>query len=368
MADSLLASLYGMLDPRNLGGIAGSLGASEQSVMQGLKSSMATVLGGMAAKSEDPGMLRSLLDLGPSAAADTTLTQAARAAADPNSPLISGGKRILSGLFGNSEGAVTDAIGAASGLRPGAASSILAMAAPMVISFLNRRVRADGMNMRGLGSLLQRESGTIRNALPAGLPDAFWPPTVESATPVVAQTVTKEETSSLRWLPLVVLACLIPGLIWLWNHTRKPTVTVITPAVTMPRPNPLGTANRVVPEVPVIPTPEWLKNVDLRFDTGSAKLRPESQVRLNRLAATLKKYPDAHITINGYTDNVGNSDNNLQLSQKRAESVMAQLVGKGISADRLTAEGHGDADPVADNSSAAGRATNRRCTVETLQH
>jgi len=184
MADSLLASLFGMLDSHSVGGIAGSLAASEQSVGQGLKSSIASVLGGMASKSNDPTALRSILDLAPSATGDTTVSQIARAASDPDSPLISGGRRLLSGLFRNAEPAVTDAVSAASGLRPGTTSTVLALAAPMVMSFLNKRVRAEGMNMGGLGSLLQRENGAIRSALPAGLADIFWPSTVRTAAPV----------------------------------------------------------------------------------------------------------------------------------------------------------------------------------------
>src|SRR5262249_20861413 len=96
MADSLLASLFGMLDSRSVDEIAGSLEAPQQSVLQGLKSSIASVLGGMASKSEDSDALRNALDLTPSSAEDTTLTQIARAASDPNSPLISGGRRLLS--------------------------------------------------------------------------------------------------------------------------------------------------------------------------------------------------------------------------------------------------------------------------------
>jgi len=95
MADSLSASLLGMLDMHSVGGIAGALGASEQAVLQGLKPSIASVLGGMAFKSEDPNALRNILDLASSSSGDATLTQMANAAADANSPLISGGRRLI---------------------------------------------------------------------------------------------------------------------------------------------------------------------------------------------------------------------------------------------------------------------------------
>jgi len=362
MAESLLTSLFGMLDPGSIGGIAGALGASEPSVLQGLKSSIAAVLGGLASKSEDPGVLRNLLDLTPSVGGDTTMTQMVRAASDPNSPLISGGRRLLSSLFGNAEAAVTDGISAASGLRTGTMSTILAMALPMVMSFLGRRVRTEGMSMRDLGSLLQRESGGIRSALPAGVANLFWPSTVRTAAPVVAQAVEREETH-FNWLPLLLIPLLIGGLYLLLHHPRRPIARVAPPVTTRP----LGTASRAVTDCDVVKR-ALANNADLKFDPGSTKLRPESETQLNTMADTLKKCPDIHMTISGYTDNVGNADRNLQLSQRRANAVMADLVGKGISADRLTAKGQGEENPIADNSTAAGRASNRRVSVDVLEH
>jgi len=144
MADSLSASLLGMLDMHSVGGIAGALEASERAVLQGLKSSIASVLGGMASKSEDPNALRNILDLASNSSGDATPTQMAHAAEDTNSPLISGGRRLLSGLFANTQPAVTDAVSSASGLRTNTASTILAMAAAMVMSFLNKKVRVKG--------------------------------------------------------------------------------------------------------------------------------------------------------------------------------------------------------------------------------
>jgi OmpA-OmpF porin, OOP family len=365
MGESLLTSLFGMLDSRSIGGIAAALGASEPSLTRGLKSSIAAVLGCMASKSEDPSALHSLMDLTPSVGGETTMTQMVRAASDPNSPLISGGKRIISSLFGNTEGAVTDGISAASGLRTGTMSTVLAMAAPMVMSFLSRRVHTEGMNMRGLGSLLQGESGEIRNALPAGVANLFWPSTVRTATPVVAQAVEREK-SSFNWLPLLLIPLLI-GLFFLLHHPRRPVARMAIPAPVIPATPPLGTASRAITDCDALRR-AVANNADLKFDTGSVQLRAESQAKLNTIADTLKGCPDIHLTISGYTDNVGRADQNLKLSQKRANMVMAQLVRKGVSADRLTAEGHGEESPIADNSTGAGRASNRRVSVDVLQH
>jgi len=139
-----------------------------------MHSSIATVLGGMASKCEDPVALRKTLDLVPDASRDVTWSQVASGFSEADSPLLSAGKRVLASLFGTSESAATSAISRDSNLRFSQTSTLLAMAAPMVMSFLGRRVRDEGMTMSGLGSLLQRETATIRSALPVGLSDLLW--------------------------------------------------------------------------------------------------------------------------------------------------------------------------------------------------
>jgi OOP family OmpA-OmpF porin len=312
------------------------------------------------------------LDLSSGSAGDTTMSQTVRAASDPNSPLISGGKRLLSGLFGRSEAAVTDAVSTASGLRAGTTSTLLALAAPLVMGFLSKRVRTEGMNMRGLGSLLQRESGAIRNALPAGLADTFWPSVARTTTapaPVVAQSVEREHLS-FRWLPLLALVVLVPAFLWLLNHARRPVAPAVAPITTENRPvapaitenRPLETANRAETDSVDIGKRALVNDTDLRFDTGSAILRPESAAVLNSIAAILKQYPNVHVKVTGYTDNAGSPDQNLQLSQKRADNIVAQLVRRGIPADRLTAEGRGEEHAI--DSTGADQASSRRVTLE----
>jgi len=365
MEDSLFTSLLGMLDGRRVAGIAASLGASEQSMLQGLKSSVGAVLGCMASKSGDPNALRTMLDLAPNAAGEVNMSHIARAASDPNSPLISAGKRILTGLFGNSQTAVINSVSAASGLRTSTTSTVLAMVAPMVMSFVSRRVHLEGMNVEGLGNLLQQESGAIRSALPASLTNLFWPQTARTGSPIVAQAVERDK-SSLSWLPFIALAALIFGLFGLFTHARRQTVRQMAP-ITKVTPS-LGTASRAALDPVDVVRRALSDTVDLRFDTGSAELQPESEKQLDTIAAILTANPDVHMTITGHTDTVGVAAQNLQLSQKRATSVMAELVRKGVPADHLTADGNGTQNPIADNSTEEGRARNRRVSLDFSQH
>lgn len=103
------------------------------------------------------------------------------------------------------------------------------------------------------------------------------------------------------------------------------------------------------------------------FDTGKSSLKTESFKELDELVLFMTQKKSAIIEISGHTDNVGNQEANLKLSQDRAHAVRNYLIKKGIAAIRVTAKGHGDTLPVADNSSEAGRKQNRRTEVLILK-
>lgn len=98
------------------------------------------------------------------------------------------------------------------------------------------------------------------------------------------------------------------------------------------------------------------------FKTGKADLNAKKCERtLKYCADTVKNYPGFLVQVDGHTDNKGNAKKNLTLSQKRAEAVVKYLADKlQVPANRLIAKGWGDAQPIADNSTAAGRDKNRR--------
>jgi outer membrane protein OmpA-like peptidoglycan-associated protein len=111
-----------------------------------------------------------------------------------------------------------------------------------------------------------------------------------------------------------------------------------------------------------------LKNVF--FDFGSSELRKESHIELDKFVKLLKENPTLHIEIAGHTDNVGNEEDNLELSQKRAMSVVKYIADKGIAPERLCGIGYGEKVPVASNNTEEGRQQNRRTEIiiiETLK-
>lgn len=98
----------------------------------------------------------------------------------------------------------------------------------------------------------------------------------------------------------------------------------------------------------------------IRFKTGSANISEESGDVLDELVRVLKACSDSEVEIAGHTDNVGQPDNNLDLSRRRAQAVVDYLIKAGVSSSKLSAAGYGETRPIATNETAEGKARNRR--------
>ena len=100
------------------------------------------------------------------------------------------------------------------------------------------------------------------------------------------------------------------------------------------------------------------------FASAKSDLLPDAQMKLNDVAKALSEQdPDSRIVVEGFTDSQGGVAFNQNLSQSRADSVRVYLVSHGIASDRVTSQGFGLAQPIADNGTAEGRANNRRVQI-----
>jgi len=109
-------------------------------------------------------------------------------------------------------------------------------------------------------------------------------------------------------------------------------------------------------------------NWSITFNTGSAEIKESSYKDLATIKHLLSQAEVTKVNLIGFTDNVGNPDANVALSKARANSVKEYLISQGISADRFqSVDGQGDANPVASNSTAAGKALNRRVQITFLK-
>ena len=102
---------------------------------------------------------------------------------------------------------------------------------------------------------------------------------------------------------------------------------------------------------------------DVLFSTNKAQLKSGGMRSVQKLADFLKKYPQHKVLVEGYTDSTGSNSLNQELSDRRANAVRTALLDMGISSDRVTTRGYGEAFPVAGNDTAASRQLNRRVEI-----
>lgn len=400
MSNALLSSLSSTLKLSTREEIGRTLGESGAAVSKGFDLATAAIFDGLSSLTGQPDAMRQVIDMASKGPADIGSAVIAGQLASPTSPLISNGKKFLTTVFARGQDATLNAVSRESGLRAASATTVLAVAAQSVLSFIGTRVRAEGMTATSLATFLQAEGASMRESLPAGFYEApvtspITPPKETVTTrrievdPVIAQTVRKERSVWLWLLPLLLI--LLGLLLWfLFRSKPAPVAETPTPAETatsaVPAPPSLGNfVPRQLPDGTTLNIPEhgvegrllafiqdpasqpdkttWFDFDRLLFNTGSATLQPQSLEQLKNIAAILNAYPATQLTIGGYTDNTGDAASNSKLSQDRADNVRAELVNLGVAPDRLVAKGYGEGHPVGDNSTEAGRAQNRRISM-----
>jgi outer membrane protein OmpA-like peptidoglycan-associated protein len=306
------------------------------------------------------------------------------------------GSRFLSLIFGTQTGSAASAVASSAGLQPSSGSTLLGMAAPLVMSVLGDRVRRDGLNATGLASLLSSERSSIVKEAPAGLTSllGLGSAPLSGLQDTYRDSVRDSGRSWASWVGPAVLAGLL-AVAGLWLLRGRPAEQVAqapagqTASRSVTDLPDLGTFKRTLPSnyalsapangiekqvvlfiedtgKPIDPT-SWFNFDRLLFETGSAKLKTESTEQLRNVAEILKAYPVVKVKIGGYTDNTGDPDANLKLSQDRATNVMNELIILGVPAERLSAEGYGQQFPIADNSTDAGKQQNRRIALRVTQ-
>ncbi|MCU6500062.1 OmpA family protein [Rugamonas sp. A1-17] len=107
---------------------------------------------------------------------------------------------------------------------------------------------------------------------------------------------------------------------------------------------------------------------DVLFNVDRAELSAEGMRTVQKMADVLLQEPQSAVLIEGFTDSTGSADHNLQLSQRRAESVRNALIGLGVKSDKIATRGYGEAFPVASNADAGSRQLNRRVEIVLSQN
>jgi outer membrane protein OmpA-like peptidoglycan-associated protein len=402
---TLLGSLTALAAP-GIDLIAHQLGETDAVVKRGVPSSLASVLGGIINKAEDPPAMDRIFDLAKNthAASADLEADAQRMASEitAGAPTSAGASALVEELFGGDSNAAGELIGQVAGFKnPSSGASLLNFAAALVLSVLGKKVRDDGLRLGGLSNLLVAERANVLAAMPPGITSLIGSvpvPRVDpgeelrrAAAPVprAVETARPFAFGRLVW-PLIGAAAV--ALTWFYTtRGRVPATPIVSLDTTVAQAGGevadavTGFVKRVLPDgitlkvpasgieskliafiedksLPVTDT-TWFDFDRLNFASGSATILPESKAQLDNIVAVLKAYPNVNVKVGGYTDDVGSADSNLRLSQRRADAVMQALVSSGIATNRLRAEGYGEKHPVADNSTEQGRARNRRIAL-----
>jgi OOP family OmpA-OmpF porin len=142
------------------------------------------------------------------------------------------------------------------------------------------------------------------------------------------------------------------------NETPPPTENPAQPVQQAPPP-----VQTAPPPAPAPAPPDYnFTNIQFEFDSGI--LKTESYPILDKAAAEMKKDPSATFILKGYASAEGTDEHNMQLSVDRANAVKTYLVNTGVSGANISTKGFGEANPIADNSTEAGRVTNRRVEIK----
>ena len=413
MASSMMDAILGMITPDMKQSLASRLGEAPQAVQNGLGAATAATLGGLATKATDSGFLSQITGLLGGGTGQSLLgSLPSIASGGPTGATSDLVNKFLPMVFGSQQNQVVNAISQQAGLSSASGLGMLKMAIPLVLAYFSKLHNAGSLTTSSLGSMLRAEAPNLHGYLPSGL---YTPGTLGAAANTIGTTAGRAETAVRstvatatprpRWLvPAAILGALV--LAWLVIRSMSGPREVVQPAATyVPPAAPamksavntgtaawaslgdmmkvklpdgqelnvpsLGVEKRLVSYLDSNPTvgsdKTWFEFDRLLFDTGQATLQPASQEQLGNIAAILKAYPNVKVKIGGYTDNTGDAAANQTLSQQRADTVMGQLVTLGVDPSRMTSQGYGQDNPVADNSTDEGRQKNRRIALEVVQ-
>ena len=402
---AILDSLASFASPV-IGQIAGQLGETDAAVTRGIETTFASILGVLSNKAEDPLAMDRIFELVNARAVSSDLgndVQKMASGSAAGAPATAGAALLLTELFGPQSYTVGHLTGQTAEFRePTSGPWLLDFTAALILAFLAKKMRDDGLRLGGLSNLLVAERASVLAAVPFELESFIGPaptPRVDPdirvrAMPVptsgVIEPARPPAWSRMAW-PLIGLAAV--ALTWFYatrgRAPEKPIVSLDT-AVSQAGGEVVdavgGFVKRALPGGVTLRVPAsgiestliaFIEDTShtvndttsfdfdrLNFASGSATILPESREQLDNIVAILKAYPNVNVKVGGYTDDVGSADANLRLSQRRADAVVHALAGNGIAANRLTAEGYGEEHAVADNSTEQGRARNRRIAVK----
>lgn len=375
-ADNLLHTTQNFLTPDFIKKFSNSLGQPADKIQIGLRSVIPTFLLELVKKGSSPEGAEQLLSVvkkdGIEIPSNVNLN-------DPE--YMKKGEEALGQIFGNGLVSVTDSLGSRTGMNPSVITKIMSLIAPVVMGVIDKKVKNEGLTPKDLMTYLGQQKNFLASFMPESLGNARIPPT--GFKDVVKKTISPSihykvvagpiPSNSTPWVLSGILALVVLGGTWWGLDSRRSG---------LPSSGPVLSSNSL-PQMEVMPEfvspvtsmsdlsdflrtgsrrelPKRFGFDTLNFSTGTTELLPGSQLEIEQIANALKEFPQVTARIEGFTDNTGDYEVNLDLSTARAVAVKEELKARGIEDARIEAVGRGAESPVATNNTEEGRAQNRR--------
>ncbi|WP_290706749.1 OmpA family protein [Flavihumibacter sp. CACIAM 22H1] len=402
MSFNMLDAVRSVITPDLLSKAAGYLGESESAVQKAVSALVPASLLGIAQQAEAGGASM-IMDLAKKAMSNGFPGNIAASFTAGGEGIPESSPGMLSSLFGDKVGGIANAIAQFAGIKGASVASLLGSIVPMIVGLLGKQTADHGLNAAALASMLSSEKAAYLTALPAGLSipgltgasGASHPPAHQQA----AHQPAVQSTSSGSWLmPLLLGLAAVALLLYIFKgcsgehkqdlHHENAVVPATTPPPAAPIPAAResvkvkladgteinaykgGIEDRLVTCLNdsscIAGKEQWFDFDNINFETGSAMLTAESISQVRNIVAILKAYPAAKIKIGGYTDKVGNEEENKKLSQERADAVLTEILKEGANKAQLTgAEGYGETlAKMPETASDEERRADRRISVQ----
>jgi outer membrane protein OmpA-like peptidoglycan-associated protein len=380
MAVNLVELAKGYLTPdiiQKAGSFVGESESATQKAMNGIVPTLIAAFANQASTTSGAEKLSRMLDAGKYDGSALNNLSSLFSGGETTQKTITQGKDILSSLLGNKTEGLIDQIARFAGIRTGSASSLLALAVPLIMNLLGRQRSTIGQSPSALASLLGEQKGFLSSLLPAGIGSLLGWTGYETARPreTTASVAPKRETEG-WFVPLLVLSGIVlAALAWLLSRPSPVQEIPVAsrPAARMTDLSLPGGMKVSVPEGSFnYSLHQWLAGTtdttvpkrfvfdNLNFETGSTKLTPDSIPTVDSLVVILKAYPAVAVRLEGHTDNTGDAAANKKLSLDRAIVVKEIMITGGVADGRIDTDGYGEEKPIAPNETEEGRAKNRR--------
>lgn len=386
---------------------AGMVGETTAATRKGVAAAVPSILGALIAKGSTEGGAGSLIRLmSEHKVGGNMLDQLAHLFGGRTMEAqVDLGNRMLDAILSEKMVGVTRLVSSVSEMSVASAAKLMALVAPTVLGGVTTAAPAGGFTAATLAGFLAEQKNCLGAVAPAGLSELLGlgvlgmaeAPThvaVGPTSPIVGAPLRTAVVAGgamaapsflqVLWPWLLLAALLFLALFGLrsclsGSKHAVVEVPVVAEAPVVAEPDAPAATELALPSGTVLTVPpgsvgENLYNFligaetgsktflfdGLTFESGSATLDANSQSTITAIAEILKAFGAVTVSVDGYTDNTGSREANVQLSQARAQAVLSALSEAGVDAARMTATGHGDDSPVADNGTEEGRAQNRR--------